>query len=799
MLEGKSNHMKRMNGTVTLSFVEEDNKQRVIFRVVPLCTAEGTLFRDAAETFPDQGSLRVVPDKREQSTFKERMREMGSLCVIELLHHEGKELVKVRQNRNYDPAQGELNQFAIYSDVVQEFAPDGVFEVLEWNGTPLEAPASLTASVLLLSNKVLYGPVPCGELENASPETLKPFGNDRFLLHTVDFPNGSAHTLYWNPEAIINWRQRRGNLRKKNEKFLRNPKETDLDGEALEVSSFSAPSEAEAPVSEPILFAAPIPEVSQAETLPAETSPSPAAPDKETALPIGTRLDILDTSVPFEEHISRLDQPLSESANRLSAEPVQEKVETESAPLRFSGTPLVRNVAHMPKPISRPSNLQHVVERQMRQMQEDGNLSELQVERSYPMENPIENLLSAVDIVWEDKELRTQAIPALLENPGFLDSLLQVLRSKGQDVHAIAAAHAQLADIEAERLSLTMEIEKAKSAKKRYQETALAEAAQKKLENLHQLTREVDVLSQKKEDLLALLGEINGQTTEQALHFISPQLSSLGGIDSQRLTLLSPSVGTHRSMAEMLESVRSRLCACGFAITEDEALLLLLSFSLFSSICLQGTDLMAAQLFAQVFLDALGLENESAVLSESSRVQIINLLGEDGFRSPTATIQSLGTDALSLNGHKTLFLATEAQANSESFPCFPPVVRVPPISAARSGKAAETAENLPPVSLSSLQALTSDIQPLLEEGEKWFEELRIHLATQELPISDALLLSMRRFVATCSPKIRGGFLAAADAAVCQWLVPLLISHHISAERMQPLLHSFPRTLEALEK
>ena len=69
--------MKQINGTITLSFLEEDNQQRVIFRVVPLCTREGAVFRDKTVEFPDQGSLRIVPDKREQSTFKERMRAMA--------------------------------------------------------------------------------------------------------------------------------------------------------------------------------------------------------------------------------------------------------------------------------------------------------------------------------------------------------------------------------------------------------------------------------------------------------------------------------------------------------------------------------------------------------------------------------------------------------------------------------------------------------------------------------------------------------------------------------------------------
>ena len=36
--------MKEINGTITLAYVEEDNRQRVIFRVIPLCTREGGTF-----------------------------------------------------------------------------------------------------------------------------------------------------------------------------------------------------------------------------------------------------------------------------------------------------------------------------------------------------------------------------------------------------------------------------------------------------------------------------------------------------------------------------------------------------------------------------------------------------------------------------------------------------------------------------------------------------------------------------------------------------------------------------------
>ncbi len=147
--------MKEINGTVTLAFVEEDNKQRIIFRIFPLCTREGEMMLASEALFPDDGSLRIVPDKREQSTFKERMREIGGLCAINLVS-DGRELVKVRQNRNYAPDQGERNQQAIYSDVICEFAPGACYEVVE---AGKDASAALTAMVLVQNGKLLRGPV----------------------------------------------------------------------------------------------------------------------------------------------------------------------------------------------------------------------------------------------------------------------------------------------------------------------------------------------------------------------------------------------------------------------------------------------------------------------------------------------------------------------------------------------------------------------------------------------------------------------------------------------------------------
>ena len=870
--------MKRMNGTITLSFVEEDNKQRVIFRVVPLCTLDGAAFKDVLEIFPDQGSLRVVPDKREQSTFKERMREMGKLCVIELADSDGKELAKIRPNRNYAPAQGEENQFAIYSDVVQEFAPSGVFEVVEWSDQLPAQETLLTKNILLLLNKVLYGPVSGEELSKVDREALKPFGNDRFLLHTVTLPDATQHSIYWNPEATINWRQRRVDLRRKGDKTAAAKaggeasqdrkdgradkaqgtdkafaKQADKANERVHDRGNGKPAEkANEKVSErisekigekvgekPSIKANEKIDEKASEKLPEnveekiEATPEKASdestiekkdekvaelssaqvaePNPESAqrkpqrsasvLPIGQKLEILDESVSFDQHISRLDQPVSETANRLTMENASEVHESSQIPARFAGTPLLKDAAHAPRTISRPDPLHHVVEQQMRQNREEHTSAERRNNGMRPVNNPIESMLMAIDEIWQNAETREQAIALLMENQGFAESMLTAFRNKGRDTRAVAAAYAQLEDMEAERLSLLMQIEQAQTAQKAYMEKALATATQKKKEEISRLTREVETLTQEKETIESAIKEITeqeGQTEEQLMELIGKKLSVCEGMTADGSLMLSPVIGTRRGVAEILETIRLTLNAYGFGVTDDEVMILYIAFSMFPVLRLSGKSREDAHLFATAFLQALGLQSVSATVREGTGMRIASILPENEFRSPTVTIQPAGMDVMSAFGHKTILLST-ADEPPVATACIVPVFPIPAMSGTQQAEEADAAKLPKPIALSSLLTLTEEAHSLMEEGERWFEELRCHLAENDILIPDALMMRMRRFVAICAAKIRGGFLAAADAAICQWVVPVLLSRQVDAEAVQPILNALPRTLEQISK
>ena len=70
------------SGRILLSYLEEDNIQRAYFRVRPLLTQDGAVTQAEIDTLPDEGYLRVVPDKNEQHSFKDRMRELGMITVV---------------------------------------------------------------------------------------------------------------------------------------------------------------------------------------------------------------------------------------------------------------------------------------------------------------------------------------------------------------------------------------------------------------------------------------------------------------------------------------------------------------------------------------------------------------------------------------------------------------------------------------------------------------------------------------------------------------------------------------------
>ncbi len=787
--------MKDINGTVTLAYVEEDNKQRVIFRVIPLCTREGVSFHDAAEDFPDEGSLRIVPDKREQSTFKERMRDISGLCAIHLVNDGAKELIKVRQNRNYAPEAGERNKLAIYSDVVCEFAEDGCFEVLQ---PGQDAAAALTDKVILQKDKVLYGPVLKEEAAAVSIESLHPFGNDRFLLQTIQNSLLGSRTIYWDPEAIVNWRQRRNAIRRK--------ERADERVEAELSAASQAPAAAEEPpkpslpekktairekTAEPRKKAEKTEKAEKVEKIEkSEKTEKKNAPD--ASLPIGAKLDILDQKLNFDQQISRLDQGIGSTANRLTIEePTPEEEEPEIVS-HFNGTPLVPSAKPITKSAARPESMHHVVEQQLFQNNDGENRSIYRM-----VENPIDSLNTCLDYVWQNADMRNQAIEKLSENETFMRDMLQIFRRRGLNTQASAAAQEQLAEIEAERLSLLMQLDSAKQNAKQYREEAIASLSQKMRAESEKLKNEIKALEKTKKKLTDETQALSLQNARQTIDFFSRNMQCMSGAGEERI-MLSPVIGCHYGASELAEKLRVHMNESGYGINEDDAMGLLIYFSVNDTLCLCAATEADAARFAQVMLESFGLQSVSGTILPESYVEVVSLLPEDGQRTPTVTIQSLGTESMSIYGHKTLYLATARQIENYSTAGLPahPIVHVPAAIKRAFGRV-EDFQAVQPASLSSFMDIRSDTHPMLSEADKWFSDLKAHIEKEEFAVPRATLIDMRRFIEVASRKVRGGFLAAADSAVCHWLVPAIRLGQIHPEHFASIVAGLPRAMQLL--
>ena len=126
-------------GKLCIGILEEDNPLKSYFRLKPLLVEyEGKyVVFDGKETYPEEGCIRIVPDKNESSHFKARMRRMGRYCVLDLREHAG-ENDKIRPNKNYHGDETEKNAHIVYSDVVREPAENMIFEILPADAAPGE-------------------------------------------------------------------------------------------------------------------------------------------------------------------------------------------------------------------------------------------------------------------------------------------------------------------------------------------------------------------------------------------------------------------------------------------------------------------------------------------------------------------------------------------------------------------------------------------------------------------------------------------------------------------------------------
>ena len=729
--------MEKLNGTVTLSILEEDNSQRVIFRIIPLCTKDGLIFQNRKTIYPDFGSLRIIPDKREQSSFKERMRAIGSLCCVQLFSA-GKELTKIRQNRNYDPNQGECNQYAIYSDVVCGFERDAVFEVFQEGQDHAQA---LSDNVLLQRGKVLYGPI--AKDDDADWDALKPFGNEEYLLHTVEDLNGNDRTYYWNPENIITWRQRK-KANKQSTEIVHTPQPKTM---------------------------APVPK-----------------PETSEKIPIGTKLEILDHQLTNDEQITELNLPVSDDANRLeNKEKPKRNTEPDEAP-HFHGTPIGQMPTNGTHGKTRDHTMHGVVEKQLLEKQ-SANTAEKTDRR--PVTNPMEDLKTALQEVIQIQSLHPKLIRLLGENRIITEAIVQASIADGQTNPASSIAKAELDVIEAERLALLVELDKIKANYQQTKEKMYSEFANQKQAKLNSMEKQLDELKAEKIALEDTLKELGDQIQKGTAELLASKAALMITSNGSDLTI-SPTVGYHMGTRDIIEALRLEMNNVGFICKPDCVTEFLVFLSLFDEICLTGDSMSETESYIKFMLGSLGLHNVTAWPSVFGTLHIVSILPENDLRTPTIEVIKNDRTPIRAFGHKTIRMIERGRdMENKSVP----LLQVPKLNKERGQDDIHASGK--PISLQTLNAFSQNAEQLYKDGEAWFDTLKKKLDEADIEVPDGVLQNMRTFARITTPRLHGGFSEAADAAAFAWIVPILIQQKFPKERLVELIGDLPRCMQAM--
>ena len=742
--------MKKFHGTVTLAILDEDNSQRVIFRIFPLSNKDGFIFDNRKVSYPDFGSLRIIPDKREQSSFKERMRDMGKLCCVQLLA-DGKELTKIRQNRNYDPNKGEYNQYAIYSDVVCGFEHEAVFEVFQENDDYTQA---LTEYVLIQRGMMLYGPL--HKAEQPVWETIKPFGNEKYLLHTVNTNEGEQRTYYWNPEAVVTWRQRKKAMRKKDM-----PAET-VPAEAIEE---------EAPAKE------------QAQEPEHTADTSPQTPD---SIPIGSKLTLLDEDRSHDEHISELNKPLSIQANLLASSEKPIKEEASSEIPFFHGTPMAESQKPIVNSTAKDTKVHFVVEKQLK----EHHASKTTAHSTHTaIADPIENLRAALTDVWHQPALHQDLLRIVEENREIAKAILKSAFFDQEAQTAYSAAKAEMNEIEGQRISLLVELDKVKTDYQKMKEKILSEISGSKKQEIARLEAQLQMLKSEKETLEGILAVFADETQKEAAARLFASASMSVASNGSDITI-TPTVGYQIDKWEVVENTRVSLNEQGFLCKQDCVMELLVLLSLHDEICLLADTIWEAELYIKNVLQSLGLMNVTAWPSVFGTIRVLNILPENDLRTPTVEVIKNNRMPIRAFGHKAIRLV---EINKMEEITGIPILKIPPFC--KDHGKSNLHENGKPISIQTLNAFSENAPLIYKDGEALLDIKEKQMRDLDIELTDEALHLMRVYTRITAPQVVGGLMEAADAAVIAWLLATLVKQRISREKVMALIGDLPRSMQ----
>lgn len=726
-----------------LAFLEEDNEQKVFFRLIPLADQDG-LVRDAAVAqWPNEGGLRIVPDKNEQYHFKDRMRTLGSFCLMDLTSFP-QEANKIRTNKNYNPDKGEINQFVIYSDCIKPLSDKDCFHVIETEN--LEDSASALSGLVspkgyILCKSKYYGPVD----KDDTVYVLADINQGK--IYDIPCPDGKKRKFYW---------------------------ETSMQAQQ--------PQE-------------PLAEVK-------------AKPKEEDVLEIGKPLQILDQTLAFEEQLENIAQPLSKDANLLSGSKHPKSMMQPLAPAQpLTGTPLYRGSAPRQGNLRTRNPLYEVVETQWRAARYEAPSAQIQQGADLRhVDNPVEKCRKALNTAWANQEIQPQVLNDILALPGITGQLKKILNHEVEGNSLAAAVRQQLQEIEAERLSLLLQLDKAKENVAGFREESLASLTKAKRQELDALEIELQKDRQVEASLKKQLNDlyVQRQTLESTIDQLQanalPEAITKALICTNLCTPMknipvrvTAQSGIEYTLKEISDKLQKDFAASGTPIANDEAINWLILLAMCPRIQLVHASLGSALRYGETVCHALGgniqcveMETQQAIIDDTKASPALSVLA-----TPYLRPEVHGAHVMLLSKSLSMYVDSAAYGISPW-----------PVVACKGDiptQHIENAESVLPVAKSALKKLLAHEQALPTKIEAWLEEVRSICKDHQVELSVQLWENFELFLKSAAKTMEGGWAVACDYAIAQWLAPVALECGKLAAALLTLVAGLPMSQALLNK